>query len=196
MVSRSKSYFMCWWPLRQPRARASAPDAAKAEILDLEIVLDAVFRALAAEAGFLDAAERRHLGRDDAFVDADDAVFQPLGNPEHAADVARVEIGRQAEFGVVGHADRIVLGLEAEDRRDRAERLLARHRHLGIDVGQDGRLVERAAERVALAAHYDLGPLLDRVLDVLLDLLDRLEVDQRADCHPHLDTVADLELAD
>jgi len=41
----------------------------------------------------LRAAERRDLGRDDAFVDADDAVFEPLGHAPDAADVAAVEIG-------------------------------------------------------------------------------------------------------
>ena len=97
-----------------------------------------------------------------------------------AADVAAVEIGGEAELGVVGHADRLLLGLEAEQRRHRAEGLLARHHHVGRDVGQHRRLEEAAAERVTLAAGDDLGALRQRVGDVLLDLLDRLHVDQRA----------------
>jgi len=68
-------------------------DAAHAEIFDLEEFLDAVFRAFAADAAFLHAAERCDLGRDDALVDADDAVFEPLGDPPDAADVTAVEIG-------------------------------------------------------------------------------------------------------
>src|ERR1700731_479086 len=91
---------------------SSAGDAAQAQILDLEVVLDAVFRALAADAAFLHATERRDLGRDDALVDADDAVFERLGDPPDAADVAAVEIGGETEFGVVRHADRLVLGFE------------------------------------------------------------------------------------
>ena len=67
-------------------------------------------------------------------VDADDAVFERLGDPPDAADVARVEIRGEAELGVVGHADRLVLGLEAEQRRHRAEGLLARDHHVGRDV--------------------------------------------------------------
>src|SRR5262249_38916835 len=55
----------------------SVPDrrlnAADAHVLNLEVILDTVLRALAAEAGFLDAAERRHFGRDQAGIDADDA---------------------------------------------------------------------------------------------------------------------------
>src|SRR5215831_6304144 len=72
---------------------------------------------------FLHAAERGDLGRDDALVDADDAVFERLGNAPDAADVAAVEIGGEAELGVVGHLDRFVVGLEAVERGDRAEGL-------------------------------------------------------------------------
>ena len=46
-----------------------------------------------ADAALLHAAEGRDLGRDDALVDADDAVFEGLGDPPDAADVAAVEIG-------------------------------------------------------------------------------------------------------
>ena len=42
-----------------------------------------------------------------------------------AADVAAAEIGREAEFGVVGHLDGLVVGLEAVERRDRAKRLFS-----------------------------------------------------------------------
>jgi hypothetical protein len=70
-----------------------AVDAAHAEVFDFEEFLDAVFRAFAADAAFLHAAEGGDLGRDDALVDADDAVFERLGNPPDAADVAAVEIG-------------------------------------------------------------------------------------------------------
>ncbi len=60
--------------------------------------------------GFLHAAEGSHLGGDQTGVDADHAVFQRLGHPPDPADVAAVEIGCQAEFGVVGHLDRFCIG--------------------------------------------------------------------------------------
>src|SRR5450631_3081612 len=84
----------CSWPIpvrcaprcavssaRPPRSAARAPkalagDAAEAGVLDLGVVEDAVTGALASAAGFLDAAERGHLGGDEAGVDADHAVFQ------------------------------------------------------------------------------------------------------------------------
>jgi hypothetical protein len=49
--------------------------------------------------------KRGDLGRDDALVDAGDAVFEGLGDALDAADIAAVEIVRAAEFGVVGYLD-------------------------------------------------------------------------------------------
>src|SRR6476659_8494102 len=69
----------------------SPVDAAHAEAFDFEEFLDAVFRAFAADAAFLHAAEGGDLGRDDPLIDADDAVFEGLGDPPDAA--AAVEIG-------------------------------------------------------------------------------------------------------
>jgi hypothetical protein len=51
-------------------------------------------------------------------------VFERLGDPLDAADVAAVEIGGEAEFGVAGHLDRLGVGLEAVERGDRAKGLL------------------------------------------------------------------------
>src|ERR1700739_5157268 len=92
----------------------SAVDAAHAEVFDFEEFLDAVFRAFAADATFFHAAEGGDLGRDDALVDADDAVFEGFGDAPDAADVAAVEIGGETELDVVGHLDRVLLGLERE----------------------------------------------------------------------------------
>src|SRR6516162_7696470 len=65
-----------WRPLiRSTRRALRLPvDAAHAEVFDLEQLLDALFRAFAADAAFLHAAEGRDLGRDDALVDADNVV--------------------------------------------------------------------------------------------------------------------------
>src|SRR5688572_29633789 len=74
----------------------------EAEVLDLDVVVDAVVRTFAPDARLFDAAER-HLGhRDQAGVDADHAVLERLGHAEDPADVAAVEVARQAELGVVG----------------------------------------------------------------------------------------------
>src|SRR5687767_12598979 len=54
--------------------------AAEAQILDLEKLLHSVFRALAADAGFLEPAEWRDFVGNNADVDADDAVFERFGD--------------------------------------------------------------------------------------------------------------------
>jgi hypothetical protein len=65
------------------RPRSLPVDVAHAEVFDFEKFLDV--RTFAADAALLHAAERRGLDRHDAFVDADDAVFERLGD---APDVA------------------------------------------------------------------------------------------------------------
>ena len=63
------------------------------------------------------------------------------------------------------------------------------------DVGHDRRLEERAAERVALAAEATFAPLARASGDVLLDLGERLGVDQRTLVGRALEAVAHSQLA-
>src|SRR5688572_4786625 len=102
-------------------------------------------RAFATEAGFLHTAEWSNLGRDDALVDADNAVLQRLADAPNAADVPRVEVRGEAELSVVGELDGFLLGLEAEQRRNRTECLLASDLHLCRHVCDHRRLEEIAA---------------------------------------------------
>jgi hypothetical protein len=60
-----------------------------------------VVGALAPDARFLHATERRAFGIDEACVGGDDAVFQRFG---HAPDAA-MEAGRETEFRIVGQRD-------------------------------------------------------------------------------------------
>ena len=53
-------------------------------------------------------------------------VSRPSHDAERPLEVARVDVGDEAVLGVVGGGDRLVLGRERRDRRDRAEDLLAR----------------------------------------------------------------------
>src|SRR5215216_5713353 len=50
-------------------------DSAQQDVFDLEILVHAVLRALAAQTRLLDAAEWRHLGGDDADVRTDNSGF-------------------------------------------------------------------------------------------------------------------------
>src|SRR5947208_450724 len=165
------------------------------DVLRLEELLEAPLAALAADARLLDAAERRADVRDHALVQADHAGLEALAHPQRALDVAREDICDQAELGVVGRGDRVVLGLEALHGCDGAEDLLLQDTRVVGDVRQDGRLVEVAAPVGDVAADDRLRALADRVLDELLDLLLLVLVDERADLDVLLGAAAELECA-
>src|SRR5580658_6469777 len=90
------------------------PSITNAQIFELGVVEDAVLGTLAPHARFFHTAERRDLRRDEARVDSHDAVFERLSDTPGAREVARVEVCREAELGVVGHADGFLLGAEAK----------------------------------------------------------------------------------
>ena len=76
-------------------------------------------------------------------------------------------------------ADRLLLGLEAEERRDRAKGLLGSQRHLGRGASQHHRRGVLAGGHLGAGEHRrSLG---QRVLDVAVDLLDGGGVDHRPD---------------
>src|SRR5262245_26198097 len=134
-------------PSSAPTALAvGGSDAANGHVLELQPLVDAVLRALAADAGLLDAAERRHLGRDEAGVDADDSVLERLRDAPDARVRSGVEVGGQAVRGVVGDPHRLVLRLEARDPCHGSEGLLAAHRHVPRDPGEHRRLEELALQ--------------------------------------------------
>ena len=107
----------------------------------------------------------------------------------------RVEVRGEAELGVVGHADGVRLGLEAEQRRHRAEGFLARHGHLRRDVREHGGLEERAAERMALAAERRPSRLCRRASATCSSTFaSAFVIDQRALVGDALQAIADAQL--
>src|SRR5215211_5465983 len=94
------------------------------DVLDLEVLVDALGAALAPEAGLLHAAERRRGGGQEALVGADHPGLEPLHDPEGALDVAREDVGDEAVLRVVGGGDGGLLVVEGRDGRDRTEDLL------------------------------------------------------------------------
>src|SRR5690606_7923542 len=86
--------------LREPTAFSG--QAADADVLDLQELLDADGAALAAQAGVLDPAERGGRVGHDALVEADHAGLQRLGDPERAGDVPGEQVADQAVLGGVG----------------------------------------------------------------------------------------------
>src|ERR1035437_5906140 len=119
-------------------------DVSNAEVFNLNIVIDAMVRTLTPQAGLLDAAKRHMLGRENADIDADHAVFECFADAEDASDIAAVEVAGQAKLGVVGGKDYFLLGLELEHRRERAKGLLLGAQHVGGGISNDSGLKKQA----------------------------------------------------
>ena len=129
-------------------------------------------------------------------ADADHAGVELLGDAPGAAQIPAEQIGGEPERRVVGEPDRIGLGVEAHQRRDGAEDLLAHDLHIGVTSPTDGWAVEERAGRIERTAGEDFRALLDGVADERLDLLDRRLVDQRADRGAGFHAWTDGELVD
>src|SRR6266545_6039292 len=178
-------------PLQRPRHALTSQ--VHRHVLDLEVLVDALGAALAAEAGLLDPAERRRRVGHHALVEADHAGLQGLNHPEGALEVGGVDVGDQPELGVVGGGHGRLLGVEGGHRGDRAEDLLLEHPGIGWHVGQHRRLVEVASPVARPGAHHRPGALVDGVTDQLRHLVDGVLVDQQADLHAVLGATAELE---
>ena len=148
--------------------------------LEVQEFVDAVFRAFAADAGFLDAAEGGDFRGDEACVHADHAELQALADAPGAGEIAREGVGGEARAAVVGEAECVLLGLEADEAGDRAEGFLTGEERVGSDIAEDGGLIECAAVLVAVGAGKGLRAMTERIGDVSFDLLERLLVDERA----------------
>src|SRR5215475_9959752 len=79
------------------------------DVLRLEELHEPLVRAFAADAALLHAAERRRRVGHEAAVEPDHAEVELFRDAHAAAQVARVEVGDQAVFGIVGSLDHFVL---------------------------------------------------------------------------------------
>ena len=119
-----------------------------------------------------------------------------FGNAPDAADVAAVEVRGQAVFGVVGELEQFFFGLEAEQRRHRAEGFFVGDLHVGGDVGQHGRLEELCRPlRGACRRSATFAPLATASAMCSSTFSTACHVDQRALQHAVLEAVADFHLA-
>src|ERR687896_1474970 len=116
-----------------PRLRLDA--RLQVDVLRLLERLEPLLPQLAAEARLLHAAERAGVVVRQRVVEPD----RPRPDLAHAAEdrvqVARVDVAAEPEAGRVRELDRLVERAHADDRRDRAERLLAQEVDLGRSAG-------------------------------------------------------------
>ena len=115
---------MAGLPPAGPCSGASG-SAADADQLAVDELLGRELAQLAAEPGALDAAERqlRGIGADD--VHEHHAGVDLVGDAQRLLLVGGEEVGAEAERRVVRELDRLLLGADRVDDRDRPEQLLA-----------------------------------------------------------------------
>src|SRR5690606_20257434 len=120
------------------RSPSSAP-----HVQDLQLLVDAqaLDAALATQAADAPAAAG-DPGAHHAGVDVDRAGAQPLGDFGGLARVLAVDVAGEAEDGVVGHLDRVVDRLVADDADDRPEDLVLGRGVLVVGQIENGRLEE------------------------------------------------------
>src|SRR5436190_11985337 len=129
-------------------------------LLEIEIWLQPVPPALAAEAGLLVAAERRARVEAVVRVRPHDTGAEPLRHPEDARALLRPHAGAQPVRGVVRLLDCLLRRAEGEHREDRAEDLLLRDAVALRDVREHGRDEPVALLRQAARRLVDLRSLL------------------------------------
>src|SRR5436853_5105476 len=140
-------------------------------LLEIEIWLQPVPPALAAEARLLVAAERRARVEAVERVRPHDAGAQPLRHPEDARAFLRPDAGAQAVWRVVRLLDRLLGRAEGEDGQHRPEDLLLRDAVALRDIREHRRrepipLLRQAARRL-----IDLRAFFAARLDQLADPL-------------------------
>src|SRR5271167_4313298 len=77
------------------------------------------FGQLSPEPGVLDAAERQLCSGPHRLIDEDHAALNPLREPPTAIDVGCEDGDAQAEWGAVGNAERLFLGIHNVERGNR-----------------------------------------------------------------------------
>src|SRR5580693_9780040 len=144
--------------------------------LFLEVFADRRETALAPNARTLIAAKGRKVARRPIGVDPDRAGLEALSHGERSPDALGPHACRKAVPRVVGDLDRLFLVVERDHREDRAEDFLLRNAHLGLDLGEDGRLDEPSfsafGTRGLTAAEHARGALAFGDFDVVEHLLE------------------------
>ena len=122
--------------------------------------------------------------------------LEPLRHAPRPADVLGVVIGRQPVDGAVGNLERLIVGLEAEERRHGTEGLFRSNAHFPGHAGQHCWRDELAAKRMRRAAHGRDRAMRARVLHVTQHFLHRRAVDERTDRDLFVHALADHEAGD
>ena len=168
------------------------------DVLGFGVQLDGRHAELPPDAGHLVATERRLRVDAAVRVDRQDARLNPLRGSKRLADVAAPDRAGEAVRRGIGQPDRLLLGIERDDRHDRPEDLLAGDPHVVVDAvehrrhqvgtGREGCVIR------GLAADDEGRALAEADLDVVPNAVTLLEADERADLGRLVLGIADLHV--
>src|SRR2546421_448367 len=161
------------------------------QVLGRQVLGDALFAALTAEAGVLHTAEGSGGVGDEPLVEADHSGLEPLPHPQGAAEVVGVQVRHEAVGRAVGGGYGLVLGPERRDRRNRTEDLLVEDGRRVGHRGQDRGTEEPPGALGGRPADERLRPAVDRVGNERRHLVPGLLLDERPERHAGLGAGAD-----
>src|SRR6184192_3871011 len=151
-------------------------------------------RELTAVTRALDSAEQQARVRCDHAVHEDASGLDAPCETFAERRVARPDGCAEAVRGVVRDADPLVAVTYPNDRRSRAEGLLAEGRHVAGDIHEDGGREEVALSGQALAAGEDTGPGAHRFVDLTLERVEEIAPREGADLCLRVHRIADDEV--
>src|SRR5438552_4283085 len=151
-------------------------------------------RELTAVTRALDSAERQARVRCDHAVHEDASGLDAPCETFAERRVARPDGCAEAVRGVVRDADPLFAVTYPNDRRSRAEGLLAEGRHVAGDIHEDGGCEEVALAGPALAAGEATGPGAHRFVDLTLERVEEIAPRERADLCLRVHRIADDEV--
>ena len=168
----------------------------KADVLGLHVEVERIVAAVAADAGSLQAAERRRQVAHVVGVEPDHAGFEFVGDAQRAAEVVGPDVAGEAVAHRIGDGERVGFVLERDHGEHRPEDLVLRDPHAAVDIGDQRRLDVVAAAGAVMPRRRRPGSraFLPRDIEIRRDLGDMAFVDQRADLGRRIERVADLDL--
>src|SRR5262245_30114563 len=139
--------------------------------LDVHELAQTLARELASVAGLLHAAERHAWIALHHRVDERASAFERAGDALATLEILRPDAAAETEHRRVGELDRFLVAAHAEAGCNGAEKLLAPHAHLGLELREHGGLVVVTLPRRKLAAREDARAAFDRIRYLAMQLV-------------------------